>query len=347
MYQFNFRKIWNESLPMTQREPKERNYLYASELYKPMIDRYLALKGTPPSNVPNEKSFRKFWSGNAWNFIAGLVLHQLGIVQAAEHVVNIEDLPVPVHGRLDYLVGGIPDYDKARKTISSYPFEKEMMERFMTVINNFEQTVGHQEIELMVHEIKSCSEFVINMINEGGHITGHDLQVYHYLKGLNMQRGVISYISKNDSLMGDVIINHPDANLENLYMGDLLLLRGYLDDNTRPEPLSLITFEGKFKKRLDIEYSNYLTLVYGFKEPMEYSDSVKGQVSRWNRVLARLKDIQDGKRGKPTKKEPEGKLVALTDNNKSAIDEMSKDGYNAYELAKEAVIIEEEIEETE
>jgi hypothetical protein len=113
-------------------------------------------------------------------------------------------------------------------------------------------------------------------------------------------------------------------------------LREHLDSNTRPEPLSLITFEGKFKKRLDIEYSNYLTFIYGFKEPMEYSDSVKGKVASWNRLLKRLKDINEGK------KTATGKETKLTPKNEIAIAEMASEGWNAQELAAKAKLIEDE-----
>ena len=99
---------------------------------------------------------------------------------------------------------------------------------------------------------------------------------------------------------------------------------------------------GKFSKNLDIEYSNFLTLLYGYPRPDAYADEMKPIVARWNRILPRIKMVQEGKRGKPTKKEPEGKLMTLTDSNLSAIEEMKSHGFNPYELAKVADVEEEE-----
>ncbi len=342
---WSLRNLWNDSVALEQRELKERDYCWASELYKPTVDRYLAMKAVKPTNPPNLRSLRKFFAGNVWEFVVGLVLHQLGIIQDAQQEVWVTDAPIAVKGKNDYLAGGIPNYSKARDMIASLPFDREMNARFLKVIDNFEQTLGTSELELMVHEIKSCSEYVIDTISEGGRIIGHDLQTYHYCRGLKMPMGRIDYISKNDSLMAEAVVKNPDANLQQIYESDLHLLKKYLDANEQPPPAPLIVWEGKFKKNFGVEYSNYLELVYGFKEPKDYSDAVKGKIASWNRVLARLKMINDGARAKPSKKNPEGKPMELTDKNKLAIEEMQKEGWNPYDLAAKAKIELDEDEE--
>lgn len=338
-----FSEIWNNSLITEDRPVTPRDYCWASELGKSQIDRYLAMTGVAHSNSPNTRSRRKFFAGNVWEFVAGLILSQLGIVQDKQQEVWTEGV-LRVKGKLDYMIGGKPNYNKARKAISALPFQKEMTDRFIKVIDRFEETIGYEEIEPRIHEIKSCSEYVIDKLQNGGYISGHDLQIYHYLKGLNMPQGEIDYISKNDALMETRVVNYPDEKLERRYTEDLVTLKGYLDAKQQPPKEPMILFEEKFTKNFNVEYSNYLTLVYGFKEPMEYSELVKGKIQRWNRVLARLKDIQEGKRGKPTKKEPEGKLVTLTDNNKEAIEEMTNEGHDAYALCKIAKVEQEESE---
>lgn len=342
----SFAEIWNSSLNTEDRPLKERPYCWASELGKPMVDRYLAMTATPYSNSPNTRSRRKFFAGNVWEFVAGLILSQLGIIQDNQQEVWTHGA-LSVKGKLDYLLGGKPNYDKARDTIRHFQFQKEMTDRFVKVIEMFEQTIGYEEIEPRVHEIKSCSEYVIDKLQNGGNIIGHDLQIHHYLKGLNMPQGEIDYISKNDALMETSIINFPNLELDNKCEQDLITLKGYLVAKQQPPKEPLILFEEKFTKNFGIEYSSYLTLVYGFKEPMEYSELVKGKIGRWNRVLARLKQINEGVRGKATKKEPSGKLIVLTDNNKKAIEEMGNEGFNAYELSRVAKVAEEEIEEIE
>lgn len=330
-------KLWNNSLVLQDRELKERDYCWASELGKSMVDRYLAMKAVKPTNPPNERSRRKFFAGNIWEFIAGLVLWQMGVIQDKQQEVWTEDMPLRVKGKLDYLIGGKPDYDKARKVISALPFQKEITDRFMLVINNFEQEYGTEEIEEMVHELKSCSHYVIDKIQEGGNIAGHDLQIDHYLRGLKMERGIIDYISKDDALMAERMVRRSNS-VDDKMFDDLYTLKGYLDSDQQPPAEPFILFEEKFTKNFNIEYSSYLTLVYGFEQPMDYADLVKGKIASWNRVLKRLSDINSGVTTKT------GKPIILTDKNKLAIDEMAKDGYDAQSLSKIAVVAEEEEE---
>ena len=340
MTKLDFTSVWNASVQTTDRPMVAREYAWASELGKPLADRYLAMKGIAPTNPPNTRSRRKFFAGNVWEFVAGLVLYQLGVIIPQQQEIWVEDAPIRVKGKLDYLIGGIPNYSFARDSIRAFPFQKEMIDRFMKTIDVFEQKIGNQELYPMVHEIKSCSQYVLEMLDEGGNVIGHDLQLTHYLRGLNMDEGHIVYISKDDALMHERTILNPDTALLSKYDTDLGILKGYLESNTLPPTEPLITFEGgKFRKQFGIEYSSYLTYLFPqFKEPMEYSNEVKGKISSWNRVLARIKDVEEGKRNKPTKAEPLGALVKLTDKNKIVIAEMEQQGLNAFDLAKKAQI---------
>jgi len=326
MLKLNFTEVWNASVQLDDRPMSERDYAWASEMGKSMVDRYLSMKAIAPSNLPNTRSRRKFFAGNVWEFVAGLVLYQLGVVIPQQQEVWVDDSPIRVKGKLDYLIGGIPNYDFARDSIRSFPFQKEMTDRFMKTIDLFEQRIGKVELYPMVHEIKSCSQYVLETISEGGSIMGHDLQIYHYLRGLKMDEGHICYISKDDALMEERVILNPNQSLKAKYDGDLATLKGYLDANQTPPKDSLILFEnGRLKKNFGIEYSNYLTMVYGFDTPKDYSDLVTSKISAWNRVLKRMS---------------EG--AKLTDKNKARIDEMVSEGFNPYELSKVAKIEEEE-----
>lgn len=333
--QISLTKLWNNSLVLADRELKVRDYSWASELGKSMVDRYLAMNAVKPTNPPNERSRRKFFAGNVWEFIAGLIIHQLGIVITKQEVIECNDMPLKVRGKLDYLIGGVPDYGKARDFVNSLPFEADMLTRFMRVIDNFEAEYGDKEIDLTVHEIKSCSEYVIDKIQAGGAIPGHDLQTGHYLRGLNMNNGIIDYISKNDALMAERVVTITPAINKALH-DDLAELKGYLDAKQQPGPAPLIVFESKFQKNFNVEYSAYLELVYNFKTPEDYRNSVQSKIASWNRLLKRLQMINEGKTT------PTGKVILLTESNKKAIDEMEKEGWKAHDLVKVATIAEDD-----
>lgn len=337
MRNLSLTKLWNNSLILEEKELYPRDYCRASELGQSIVDRYLRMIGTKPSNPPNDRTKGKFFAGRMWEWIAGIVLHQLGIIQTQQTETWTEDMPLRVRGHLDYLIGGIPDYNKARKFMSALPFDEETLERFMKVINNFEEEYGFDEITPTVHEIKSCSHYVVEMIQAGGSIDGHDLQIDHYLRGMKMDNGIIDYISKNDSVMAERLVKRSADIDRHLYL-DLSTLKQYLDAKQQPPPAPLILFDNKFTKNFSVEYSQYLKLVYDFETPEAYRNSVQGKIASWNRVIKRLQSIDKGETT------PTGKKILLTDKNKIAIEEMSKEGWNATELAKVASIVEDEEE---
>jgi hypothetical protein len=45
---------------------------------------------------------------------------------------------------------------------------------------------------------------------------------------------------------------------------------------------------GRFNTNYKVEYSNYLSLIYGYKSPKEYRDTWDSRVSSWNRVFKRI-----------------------------------------------------------
>jgi ferritin len=93
----------------------------------------------------------------------------------------------------------------------------------------------------------------------------------------------------------------------------------------------IVMEDGRFRKNFNIEYSNYLTLLYGYEEPRDYSDEVSKTIAKWNRVIARYKaNALD-----PSKK--------ITDLNKSAREEIEMSGHDFNEILTN--FVEEQTEE--
>ena len=332
--------IWNGASLRPDRPLVKRDYCWASELNKSMIDRYLTMNAVTPTNPPNARSRRKFLAGNIWEDIQGIITSALGLRTELQQEVWTHGA-LSVKGKIDFMIQGMPDYSIARDKINKMPFSAELNGYLLSVVDKFEQQIGQREFAPMIRECKSCSEYVIDMIQEGGCVIGHKLQLYHYLKGLNIPLGYVDYLSKNDALMEDTRVEYPDVELEDKYNRDLVALKGYLEAGEQPPKEPLIVFEGKFKKNFNVEYSSYLKLIYNFAEPLEYSNAVKSDIGRWNRVLLRIKDVEEGKQTKT------GKPILLTDKNKIVIAEMEQQGLNAFDLAKKAQIEDDdEAEET-
>lgn len=327
IYNWSFKSVWNGAALRPDRDVKPREYAWASELGKPLVDRWLSMTGVAATNPPDWRSRRKFLFGNIVEQFYHIVINLLGVRVDTQQEVWTHGI-VPVKGKIDFLVQGTPDYELARHNLTKIPFSPEILDYLNSVIDAFEQQIGQVELAPMVRECKSCSHYVIELIGAGGAIRGHQLQLLHYLKGLNIPTGSVDYISKEDSLMEECLVNVNNADLSNQYDSELQSLYGYLNSNTMPDGAPEIIFEGKFKKNLNVEYSNYLTLVYGYKQPSDYADAVTPVIARWNRVLGRIKDINEGKTS------AKGKTILLTDKNKIVIDEMSRCGYDAYNFAK-------------
>jgi hypothetical protein len=242
---------------------------------------------------------------------------------------------LPVSGKIDFLAGGTPDWNKARAEMDVYDMPEFVKNVTNGIINNFEAS-GLKEFKKMVLEIKSCSSFVFRKIEaEEAPLKNHVLQCYHYIKGLNLDEGHIVYIDKDSVLIKEFVVYNPSAT-EDVYMKDIETITGYYRANERPPLEPLIGWEnGKFTVNKAVEYSNYLEMLYGFETPEQYRAKVNGTVTGINRVVKRI--INGDK---------------MTANNLEKIEEIKKYYSDfdtkmdeARELAKQGKLVEEEVEE--
>ncbi len=338
------RDIWNESLVRTDREPIARNYLWASQLSHAPIDTWLALRGTPHSNIPNERSKRKFMSGSFHEHMVSMAMMRAGVMTEKQDTVWTH-YDIDVKGKGDFVLTGMFDFDRAAEDIKRMFLPHSMEEMFLKICDKMREQYEGVEIEPSVFEIKSVAEMTMTRIEKiGKPLESHILQTCHYKIGRNLRDGVVAVLCRDDLRLFEYHVTEAD---EKRYVDRVNELAAIVKSDVQPEIEKEIIFDevmGRFSKSLAIEYSNFLTLLYGYARPDEYSDKVKPMVSRWNRVLARLKKIESGERKKPTKKNPEGELLQLTPKNIEALDEMKKYGFNPEQLSKVADVTEEEEE---
>jgi len=335
-----------------QRILKPRDYLWATDLDKAPIDVYHSMLGTQPTNPPNDRSMRKFHAGDIWEFYAYLVLYFAGILKSSQdHLAYQYPGLLKVTGRQDFLAGGVGDWKKAREAIALFPMTDPIKEYFSRLVDLFEKEFGTKQLKEIVIECKSVGSFMFPRYEASGKPSkGHAKQIYHYLKAQNKPEGHVTYISKDDSLMLEFGVFLNDLKIEADYRASIELLTNYYNTKTEPPKEELIVFQedtGSFSKNWRVEYSNYLELFYEFKEPREYSDSVKGDVSLYNRSLKRMLMVEMGKTT------PTGKPIQLTKNNLEGVEKMratfkdfSKYYSIALDFAKKGLIEEEETEGT-
>jgi len=307
-------KIWNESLSANRKErlAQPRDHLWASELGKAKIDIWLKLKGEKPTNPPNNRSLRKFEAGNIWEWIVGLVLIRAGILQKEQEWLPYQ-YPglLKVTGKLDFLAGGKPNYDRAKKTIDG-DFPDFIKNAGQNIVSYFKEKYP-EGIKPMVLEVKSTSSFMFdNYEKKGTSSLNHRLQLIHYLKAKKMEKGMLIYICKDDCRMLEVPILVPSID-EERYKKEIEEITQYYNNNEQPPLEKPIVYDRdieKFAKNWQIAYSGYLTKLYGFKDQKEFDDKYTPLVSKWNRVLGRVKD---GKK--------------MTDKNKKVLEEIKQRGF--------------------
>lgn len=329
---WSFTGLWNESVISSNRPVEPRDYCWASEIGQPLVDRWLKMKGIQPTNAPNMRSLRKFEAGNLVEWIVRFVLERAGLIQECQERVYVEyDGLLKVSGKLDFKAGGMPDFDKARHNIEHMNLPRSIADSSLYMVQHLTTQFGGKPLKEIVIEIKSCSTFVMDAMEKTNKpISNHKFQAFHYIKGLGMDEAHLCYVCKDDLRMAEFPVFNP-SRTELEYVADLKAITGYYNNNERPPLEPLVKWkheEGKFSKSLGIEYSNYLTMLYGFETPREYSDSVGPMVARWNRVLNRYAADEN-----------------ITAKNKEVREEIVRAGYDFDELVytkKEIGITEEE-----
>lgn len=313
------------------REIKPRDYLWATDLDKAPIDVYHALLGTVPTNPPNDRSMRKFHAGDIWEFYAYLVLYFAGILKSSQDRLT-HQYPglLMVSGRQDFIAGGVGDWTKAREAIRLFPMTDPIKEYFTRLVDLFEKEFGTKELNEIVIECKSVGSFMFPRYEATQKPSkGHSKQIFHYLISQQRNEGHVTYISKDDSLMLEFPVWLSDKNVEADYKASIELLTNYYNNKIEPPKEELIVFQedtGSFSKNWRVEYSNYLTMFYGFETPRDYSDAVKGDVSLFNRSLKRAVMVDMGKTT------PTGKPIQLTKNNLDGLEKLKAffPDYNKY-----------------
>lgn len=290
---WSFYQKWNESLESREeRETVARPHLWASELGKSLVDNWLKMKGIQPSNPFDNRSLRKFEAGNIWEWLVGLVLKRAGLyIGEQEHVsYQYPDL-IEVTGKTDFIAGGKPDWEKARAEVKDLKLPEFFDRVTENVIDSLEKRYGESELKTIVLEIKSCSSFMFDkymLIGQPNH--NHRLQCFHYLKSLGWKEGHVVYVSKDDARMIEFGVLNPSG-VEDEYRKYIEDLSGYVKSDTRPpleKPLEFDSEVGKFTSNWRVMYSQYLTLLYGYKNQAHFENEFRDKSARWNRVLTRV-----------------------------------------------------------
>jgi hypothetical protein len=284
-------EVWNEALETRQeRKLEPRDYIWASELGGSFIDRYYKMKAVPPTNVPDARMMRKFEAGNMMEWLVGMVLRRAGLYKTGqEHLRYQYNGLLAVTGRLDFLAGGNIDWEKARANV----FSLELPEFFGRATANIIDYLSKNYpdgLDDIILEVKSCSSFMFDKYKRYGADPRHTLQAFHYLKSKDLSEAHIVYISRDDLRLLETSVVNPSL-VEESYYSDIARMTTLFNvgvGKSEKEHLVLYDFHSnKFKLNWKVQYSNYLTKIYGYTHQDDYDNEWKSRVASWNRVMTR------------------------------------------------------------
>lgn len=291
--QWGLAQMWNKSLdavPERKYEPRER--LWASELYGSDIDIVLKLRGEQPTNPPDARALRKMDAGRMMEDFVDEVLRRSGILKSTQDRITFKEGELlEISGKLDFLAGGKPDKEMIQKLIDECTDDSSFKKRVLTTLRD---TLSGEELETKILEIKSASLFAFNKVEATGRpLNGHGLQAYHYARNGKMEAS-ICYICRDDMRMIEIPIFPYMEDLEEQYMNKITRITEYYRSGTLPEKEPLVEYDsdtGKFVTNFKVQYSPYLTKLYGFNHPEEYGGpkgAISKKVKSWNSVLKRV-----------------------------------------------------------
>ena len=248
------------------------------------------MKGVIPSNLPNEIAIRKFKLGNMIEDFFKIVLFQVGLLHKQEERVmsNFKDT-LQVSGRCDVVYGGSIKVKDVDLFLEQYSFLS-FIGILSDAIKNFISTTTQKKFDLCGIEIKSCSDYIFNVIDAENKGQAHHLmQTFHYAYTQKMPYQLV-YFDKNNARMKSFWVMPDDKELLKLYIEDISQMTKLYNSNTVPSKELLLKYNGtRFSKNWNVEYSKYLTHSYGFNTKLEYNDYATSLVAKFNRVLERIK----------------------------------------------------------
>lgn len=300
--------VWNGAFQQMEDEPiKARPYLHASELGAPFIETFLKMKGTPYTNTFTGANRRKMEMGKMMEAIVRFVLKRAGILKMNQENVDYQ-IPgyLETHGRLDFVAGGAVDLQQAdecnaliKVMFDELAFPKIFQWIADQTLQYARQLAGrpNQPLDLYVLEIKSVGDFMYRLLEKATRaLNFHHMQGFHYLLGKGMKTGKVTYVSREDGrLLEKIIQNNGDSYRE--YEAWIVKMTDFYNGGVRPPLEPLILFDEtncSFTKNIiGVEWSKYLSMLYGFETAQDYRNFAEPKVKNWNYVYKRCVECQN------------------------------------------------------
>lgn len=290
--------IWNEELEQNRKEVKERDYISASDIGKPYLDRYLKMNGVPETNPFEPRVLRVLAAGDEFHAILRRFFRRLGLLIDYEKRVEIPatEKTLKVLGYYDLMVGGKVNVEEGNKAIEEEDFTPFLKEKAKRILNYFAEKYpdGIKPIICEVKSVHSASFWRFQNEQKSGYLTEiyphYELQLYTYLKATGLNEGRILLISKDDLTIAEFVVMYPNKRLEEKWREDVEKMSYYYLTKTMPPKEPDIVYDEKVKKwkiNWRVERSPYLSYITKLSKD-EWLKKVKKELALKNKELKKV-----------------------------------------------------------
>lgn len=288
---FTIQSLWNE-LILDDWPIKPRDYIRASEIGKPFLDRYLTMKGVPPTNPFPARVKRIFDCGLIFEDAVERIFRLLGILIDSQATVRVKrDGLLDVVGHYDQKIGGKVDISQAQEAIN-HSVTPDWMKRRATKLSEELARQHPQGFETLISEIKTVNSMAFwahkNIDPATGFFKGYDhhkLQILTYLLGTGEEQGRVFYISKDDlTLMETVVMKH-NKPLNEAWETDITQMTKYYKENKEPDKAPDLVWNEEKKLwgyNWEISRSTYFSLITGKKTVEAWENDLKDELKKLN-----------------------------------------------------------------
>ena len=249
-------------------QPQPRAEVWASDLGKPYVDRWLEMKGVPYSNPATGKDLMRFFLGKQIEIGIEGMLTRCGLPFRSQEKLRVEqEHCLPVVGRAD-LILEIADWRDLFKAVDERlsqcrerPGECDRWQALQGLLELWNQR-SPQGLLPTVFEIKSLNSAAFRYHRGSDGLSHayphHRLQLYTYMHGLGLQEGHLVYVARDTGWMEEVVVR-PSEELQAAWQQDVETMTHYYESDQRP-PLEPLVVNGKDNWR--VSYSRYKDHLY-------------------------------------------------------------------------------------
>jgi len=299
--------FWNKGLTFgrEERELKPRTHIWASEVGKDPYERYLKMTGVKPDFDFDVRVLRKFAVGDLLERLMGAVLIVSGVLKHDNERYEIpeDDEHLMVSVKPDFIAGGKIDWDRTREQM-----EDNLLFEFMPSMKGIAEGMidflkeKHPEgLTDLLYEIKSVNSMLFwakkDYLKDA--YPHHIMQTFTGMKATKIKEGRILYISKDDYTVAEFPIYLDTPELEKIWQDDVKLMTKYIREGiVPPKPEGLVydkrkkirfqhkkikyVINGAYTTNWQIEWSNYLPTITGYKNSDEWKNSLKDALKAKN-----------------------------------------------------------------